>query len=410
MSTDENLHALLRRTHEEKVLQLLRVRGPLSRAEIGQGTGISRTALSGIAATLLHRGLIVVATGDSGPAGRGRPAERLALNPSAGQLMGVDLGHERVLVVIVDTSHTVVASAARSYDRSTTWEERLGIAFEVVESLATDDLVDLRGLAGVGVGLAGPFSAVSSAPRASDQGGESLSVRQTVLEAFTERFGAPVVLDNNTRFAALAEAIWGGRSDADDLVYARLSHGVGGGLVVGGRLIRGATGFAGEIGHVSVRQQGARCRCGKRGCLETIASVPAVLARCAEEGVELADLDALAEAAAAGDPVVDQVLRDAGSALGQVLGTLAVTLNPSEIVVGGELVHRAPSLLSQAETVIRWELLPVPEVNPTIRAATLGDDDGARGAVAALLHSSPLLSNYPSTEAAPDDQAEREVS
>lgn len=404
MSTDENLQALLRRTHEEKVLHLLRVRGPLSRAEIVQGTGISRTALSGIASTLLHRGLIVVATGETGPLGRGRPAERLALNPSAGQMMGVDLGHERVLVVVVDTSHAVVASAARSYDRSTTWDERLVVAFDLIEDLAAEDQVDLRALAGLGVGLAGPFSAVSSAPRASDHGGESRSVRETVLEAFTDRFGAPVVLDNNTRFAALAEAIWGGQGDADDLVYARLSHGVGGGLVVGGRLVRGASGFAGEIGHVSVRQQGARCRCGKRGCLETIASVPAVLARCAEEGVDLPDLEALAEAAAVGDPVVDQVLRDAGSALGQVLGTLAVTLNPSEIVVGGELVHRAPSLLAQAETVIRWELLPVPEVNPTIRAATLGDDDGARGAVAALLHSSPLLSNYPSVGATPSEE------
>lgn len=396
----ENLYALLRRVHEEKVLDALRVRGPSTRAELSAATGVSRPAVSDLVASLLARATVVVAkTKQHERGGRGRPAERLALNPTGGHVLGVDFGHSRVRVVAVDAGHEPLGSRMRRYETGSTWVERVALAWDAIDDLVTSVGVDVTALNGVGVGLPGPFSPSVLGLHRDDDSIADLSAREYVLAAFRDRFRTRMALDNNTRLAALAEATWGGAKGVTDLVYARLSQGVGGGLVVGGRLVTGSAGFAGELGHVSVRADGASCRCGKRGCLETVASLPAVLRACAAEGLAFENLDELAAAAAGGDPLVDRVLRSAGAALGHVLGTMAMALNPAEIVVGGELARRLPTLVAQAEASIRWELQPISIARPRFRMAVLGDDDGALGAVAALLHQSPLLESYPDTAA-----------
>jgi predicted NBD/HSP70 family sugar kinase len=194
--------------------------------------------------------------------------------------------------------------------------------------------------------------------------------------------------------AALAEAITGSGA-VDDLIYVRISDGVGGGLVVGGRLVTGSAGLAGELGHVGVNAHGASCRCGKNGCLETVASVPAIIANCHTRGVPIEGLDELRSAVARSHPVVDQVLRAAGAAIGRVVGAAAMALNPAEIVIGGEIVRIAPVLVEQVRSTVAFELLPSAAVMPVVRGAELSDDDGALGALSALFHSSPLLAGYP---------------
>jgi predicted NBD/HSP70 family sugar kinase len=205
-----------------------------------------------------------------------------------------------------------------------------------------------------------------------------------------------VIVDNNTRLAALAEAITGADSVAD-LVYVRLSDGVGGGLVVGGQLVTGSAGLAGELGHVTVEPAGRPCRCGKRGCLETVASVPAILAACWEFGLPLEDLSDLAAAVARAHPVADRVLREAAAALGHVVGAATMTLNPAKVVIGGEIAQLAPVIVEQVAATLAADLFPTASAGPAVEAARLSDDDGAIGALAAVFHSSPLLARYPET-------------
>ncbi|WP_104088065.1 ROK family transcriptional regulator [Cryobacterium sp. N19] len=389
------VHALIRRTHEERVLRALSEHGSLSRSEISDYVGLSRTTLSEITTVLLERGAIVVAAVDSSErAGRGRPAARLAIDPGAGQLMGIDFGRRRVHVAVADASHEIIASGARGYDADSTWPERIRSAHDLLDQLSHDTGTHYGALQGVSIGYPGPLA--PNLPKA-DAASKDITPGELVRSSFSRRFGAPVLIDNNSRFAGLAEAIWGDGADTENLVYVRLSDGIGGGLVVGGRLVTGSGGFAGELGHVSVQSNGLQCRCGKRGCLETIASVPSILAGCQVKGVAIGSLEELRAAVAKADPIVDGVLRDAGDALGRVLGTVAVTLNPSQIVIGGEIVQIAPVILQQAIATITYELQPVPETAPTIRAAALGDDVGALGAIAAMFHQSPLLERYPDT-------------
>jgi predicted NBD/HSP70 family sugar kinase len=222
-----------------------------------------------------------------------------------------------------------------------------------------------------------------------------------------QRFDAPVTVDHNVRFAALAEAARSRPGGVRNLVYVRLSDGVGGGLVVDGRLVRGWAGFAGELGHVTVDPAGAPCRCGKRGCVETVASVPAVLARCRAMGVPVDGIPQLEEAIRESHPVVTEVLRDAGAALGRILGAAAMTLNPRELVIGGELAQVAPILIDQVTATVRHELSWQSEAAPTVRVARLGDEAGALGAVVALFRESPLLANYPEHATVPSLESQR---
>jgi predicted NBD/HSP70 family sugar kinase len=375
------VHALVRRAHEERVLAILRERGGLSRAQIATRTGLSRTTLSEITGDLLARGAIVVVTTDAGVrAGSGRPAELLALDPLSGQFMGVDVGHARVRVAVADATHEIMAQGHAPYPPGADWSARLAAAFTLIERIGRDSGVNFEALQGIGVGVAGPHPAAD--------------VRAQVLAAFAERFRASVLVDNNTRFAALAEAIADG-SEARDVLYVRLSHGIGGGLVVGGRLIAGGRGVAGEFGHVTVEKADGLCRCGKRGCLETVASVPAALRACADRGRELPTLGDLTAALADGDSVAGAVIDEIATAVGRVLADASLILDPEQIVIGGSLTRAAPVIVTRAAAIVAAELAPVSGAVPLIRAAKLGDDDGARGAIAALFRQSPLLAGYP---------------
>lgn len=396
MSMTTGVHALVRRTHEERVLAALRAHGALSRGDLAKRVGLSRTTLSEITANLLQRGAIIVADTDAATrAGSGRPAERLALDPASGQFLGVDFGHRRVHVAVADASHDVIASGVERYADDTPWVDRLAIAFDLIDRLSRETGVHYGALQAVGIGVPGPYTGARGGANGNGVTWKKQLAPDGVDIAFAERFGAPVFVDNNTRLAALAEAITE-RDTVDNLIYLRLSDGVGGGLVVSGRLVTGSQGFAGELGHVTADPAGAPCRCGKRGCLETIASVSAILRACRDAGADVETLDDLAIAVEKGDPAVDVVLREIGSTIGRVLGAAAMTLNPREVVIGGEIVHIAPVLVEQAAATLRYELYSIPSDQPlVVRAAQLRDSDGALGAIAAIFHQSPLLAGYP---------------
>jgi predicted NBD/HSP70 family sugar kinase len=368
-----NVQTLVRRTHEERVLAVLRERGGLSRSQIADRVGLSRTTLSEITADLIARGAIIVARTDADSrTGSGRRAELLALDPAAGQFLGVDIGHARVRVVVADAAHTEIASGVTAYDAADGWERHQQAGLDLVEQVAAEHGLHFGALQGVAVGVAGPDA----------------TVRQAAHRAFAERYDCPVVVDNNTRLAALAEAM-SEEDDAGDLVYVRLSDGIGGGLVIGGRLIAGGRGAAGEFGHVRVVADGRTCRCGKRGCLETVASLPAVVA-----AAGVADADALAAAVTAADPTAVAAVEAAADALAEVLADAALVLSPARVVIAGPLVRLAPSIVDRVAEVVAAELAGTGSGRPTVRAARLDDEDGVSGAIAALYQQSPLLVGY----------------
>ncbi|MEU6845293.1 ROK family transcriptional regulator [Streptomyces sp. NPDC046716] len=387
----------LRRSHEHSVLDLLRKHGPLSRAELGTRSGLSRTTLYDIVAGLVGSGAVVASTPHVEVRKRGRPVEKLSLNPAAGEAVGIDFARRAVHVAAVNFAHEVIGSASEPHNADLSWPERVDIAERLLGSLATvpsddaapaESAVHLDALSAIGVGVVGPITDPGS-ERAHAQGIDGLP------DLLRKRFGVSVLIDNNTRLAALAEAVWGAAADSSDVLYLRLSHGVGGGLVVGGALHRGRYGLSGEFGHVVVDPVGRQCECGGTGCLETRAALDAVLNRYREAGGRAGDLAGFLAAAAAGEPPALQVLERVGHDVGSVLAAVCHAVGPGVIVVGGELAEAGPALLDPVERSLRQHLMPMARHHVDVRRATLGEAGSALGGIALVLHESPLLSHYP---------------
>ncbi len=214
-----------------------------------------------------------------------------------------------------------------------------------------------------------------------------------------ERFGAPAAVENDANAAALGEWRYGAGRGTRDFLYVTVSTGIGGGIVIGGELYRGADGLAGEIGHMVVDPRGPRCTCGRRGCLEALASGPAIAARAREllasqprpaEGRVLRELVGgdpsritareVALAAARGDPLAAEILREAGEALGFGLAQAISLLNPERVALGGGVIKSGePFLRHVREAAKTWAF---PGARVEIVVAELGDDAPLWGAAA----------------------------
>ncbi|MEU9187403.1 ROK family protein [Streptomyces sp. NPDC048484] len=379
--------ARLRRGHEELVLRQLRTHGPLSRGELGRLTGLSRTTLYDIVAALVDGGAVVATVPAAAERRRGRPVEALTLHRDAGQAIGIDFARRAVHVAAVNVAHEVIGSTSAAHGAGLTWEERVDLAARLVGSLAGGTL-RLGSLSGIGVGVVGPVRGPAATPRTDSPSGAP-RLHEDLPVLLGKRFGVPVLLDNNTRLAALAEATWGAAAGVQDVLYLRLSHGVGGGLVVGGALHRGAHGLSGEFGHITAEPGGRRCSCGKDGCLETVASIGAVLDAQPTAG----DLDAFL-ATLPTDPAARRLLDDVGTRVGTVLASVCNALGPAVTVLGGELAEAGPALFDPVERALSAHLMPVSRPGIDLRRATLGEVGGALGAIALVLHDSPLLTRY----------------
>jgi predicted NBD/HSP70 family sugar kinase len=206
----------------------------------------------------------------------------------------------------------------------------------------------------------------------------------SAAEELRNRLGLPVLVDNDANLGALAEAAYGAGRDAVDLMYLMVSSGIGAGLVLNGRLYRGALGLAGEIGHVLMDVHGQVCRCGNRGCLETIASPQALLELLRRSHGRLTTDEMLA-LARSGDPGCRRVLADAGRTLGSALAVLLNVLNPEVVVVGGELAAAGDLLLDGLRESVGRAALPAAVESAKVTCGTLGDRSEVLGAVALVV-------------------------
>ncbi len=368
----------VRREHEERVLVALRDHGARSRAELGDLVGLSRSSLSEITTALLDRGVIVVLDKSSAPRrGAGRPAERLALDPTSGQHIGLDFQHSRVDVVIADATHEVLGAGSSPYETDGPWHERIQVAFDLIDRVAEKANAHLSALSWIYAGVHGPYVPASSRVTLPAIWERSRIQGYGVREALSGRYGAPTSIDHNTRLAALAEAC---SSGVRDLVYIRLGQGVGGGLVQHGRLTHGAHSLAGELGHAPVPGKSGPCRCGGYGCLETVAALPEVLSTCERAGIPIEN--GLIPRDALFTPEVTAVTADVADALCLVLRPVVMAVDPDEVVVAGPVLELLPGLLLRVQEALMTERFIGLDV-PRVRGPLVASHEGALGALQA---------------------------
>ena len=378
--------------HRDAVLALLH-RGPeLTRGEIAEQLGLTRTTVSEVLAGLRSDGIVTV--GQARPTdGRGRPAEVLRIHPGAVRYIGIEFTHIAVTVCLANAAGEIVASGTTHYEHETGWESRVRSGVALVHALTVDD-VHLVPLAGIGIGLPGPNSASWQGFHRGDGITEPFHlVRARIREVFGEEFAAPVLVDHHIRFAAQGVAAADGKPDCS-LIYLRLSTGAGGAVLADGRARRGTNLLAGEIGHMIVdRSETAQtCRCGRRGCLETIASHSAVLTRWrAVSGAAAADDDAcfaqLQAAVTAGEDEAITLMSDLAETVGRVMGIASLVMDPDQIVLAGEVGALLAPVLPVLREAVARETLTGETLQ--IRIVTTDTEQAARGAITALRAQDP---------------------
>jgi predicted NBD/HSP70 family sugar kinase len=377
----------LREANRLRVVDALRHEGSASRTDLVRITGLSRTTITTLVGDLQERGLVVEQEEDPADRperpGRGRPPVLLRLAPSAGAALGLDFGHRHLRVALADLSSTVLAERRIDVDVDAEAPAALDAAADLVDEVLREAGVSRGQVVGAGMGLPGPIDR-----RTGTVGSSVILPGWAGLHAARElsrRIDFHVEVDNDANLGALAEFSLGAGRGAQDIVYVKVSSGIGSGLILGGRLHLGATGIAGEIGHVQVRADGAVCRCGNRGCLETVASAPALLSVLRPAHNDGLTLTEMLDLVAAGDLGAHRVINDAGRAIGHALGDLCNSLNPSMIVVGGDLSGAgAPLLDGIRETVDRYAQ-PGAAQAVTVTRGVLGDRAEVLGALTLVI-------------------------
>ncbi|GHJ41543.1 ROK family transcriptional regulator [Streptomyces sp. TS71-3] len=369
--------ATRRAQHEERVLDLLRRSGPLTRAELGDLSGLSRTTLYDVVASLVDGGVLTVSVPQDERRKRGRPAERLHLTPAADHVVGVDFGRHEVRVAAYDVGTEAARTAAEPHGPDLPWERRVDIAWGLTVAL-TGRAPSAGAFKAVGVGLADPGG---RPPDATD--------RKLVLSLVRERFGAVARVEATSRLTALAESAWGAAAGERNMLYVHLSHGVAGGLIVNGALHRGAHGVSGELGHITVVPGGAPCACGRTGCLETVAGISGVLGAYRAAGGAAHDLSGFVASLGAGDGIALAVLEEAGAQVGRVLAGVSNVIGPRVIVIGGELIRTGPTLMNAIRRAFEEHVLSWPRSRISLRPAALAETGPALGAVCQALPQRP---------------------
>lgn len=371
----------VRDQHRDDVLRLLHRGQRLTRSEISQALRLTRSTVSEVLADLLEQGIITV-TEQRTPGGRGRPAEVLGIHPGAVRYVGLDFSHVAVTVCLANSTGDIIASTTTEYPAGAGWERRVDLAQRSIRMLAVGE-VHLDFLAGIGIGLPGPNSAGWHGYPAASSPEPFQLVKARIRELFAERFGCPVLVDHHIRLAALYEATLAGEGERN-IVYLRLSTGVGGAVLGAGTALRGSHLMAGEIGHMIIDDtaQARECRCGRRGCLETVASLGAVTSAWREIAGPDADIETLSEALSGGDPRADALVTELAEVVGRVLGIAALVIDPDEIIVAGEIGALLDSVLPELVQAMTRQCLTGADVH--VRSGESTHHQGARGAIAAL--------------------------
>jgi predicted NBD/HSP70 family sugar kinase len=373
----------LRFRNRSLVLATVQARRAITRVEISRVTGLSRTTVSSLVADLLAEDVLIELSERGKPAslsGGGRPAISLALHPNTGAVVGVHLGHNGVHVALADLNGRILGEAERDSDVDHQPADSLAYAAAQAHELIAASRGEVNRVIAMGVAVSAPVhlgSHTLSAPSMLHDWNEIDIAAQ--LRGLT---GLPVYIGNDANLGAVAEWKFGAGRGIDDLVYVMLSDGVGAGLILGGKLYEGATGTSGELGHVTVAADGYICRCGNRGCLETVAGSRALVdALSHSRGPETRLEDVLALAAGA-DPGARRVVADAGRAVGLALAGICTVLDPRLVIIGGRIARAGSPLLDGVREVLSRSLPPVTNQSIQIVAGQLGDQAEVLGAIA----------------------------
>jgi len=378
------------RQHNSRlVLNTIYQQGQISRVDISRSTRLTRTTVSEIVSVYIEDGLVVEA-GLSQSTG-GKPATLLEVDPNARVMVGVDLAEQVFRGALVNMRGEILGRSQIPIGEQD-GEVSLQLVYALIEKLLEAAEVPVIG---IGIGTPGLMDPVSGVVR------QAINLNWVDLPLgnfMAERFHLPVQIANDCQVAALGEFTFGD-VDADHLILIKAGRGIGAGIVLGGKIFFGDQAGAGEIGHIQVVQNGETCRCGNRGCLETIVSDRAlvkqarrflpdhpdsILNHMASQPSEIT-MDTLIAAHRNGDPFTSRLVSAAAQKLGSVVAHLVGALNVNHILIAGSLSRFDECLLGPIRQQVQNGTLPGTARQTNLKIASLGEDIVILGAASLIL-------------------------
>jgi glucokinase len=359
-----------------ELFQLLRDGAPRTRAQLAKSTGLARSTVAARVDELMRLGLVTPVEGAASTGGR--PPSQFALNPAARVVLAIDLGASHATVAVLDLSADIIAERTDALDIALGPERVLGHAIEVGAALLASAGRASADIGAVGIGVPGPVEHSTGRPANPPimPGWNNFDVPGWVAQ----HLDVPVLVDNDVNIMALGERAisWPG---SEHLVFVKVATGIGAGIISGGRLVRGAQGVAGDIGHVRVaRGSAVPCTCGNRGCLEALASGPAIARSLREAGLDAADGNDVVELVKHGSIDAIQAVRQAGRDIGEVLTACVSLMNPSVIAIGGSMARVGEHLIAGVREIVYTRSTPLATEHLAIVHSAAADKAGILGA------------------------------
>jgi len=343
-----------------------------------------------VVAELQRSGVVIEAGRSLPPAGgaSGRPAAALTLNPANGICVGLQIGLDSIRAVLADVSHAVLATRVAPLALDFTPSEGLEAARRLIDEVQDAAGTSPGRLLGIGIAVPSPVHPRTGRVIRSSIIGTWGGIE--IARLFEATLGRPVVVDNESNCAALAEFTWGAARGHADVVYYKIEGGVGGAVIANGRLVRGVAGGAGEFGHIVLDPNGPVCRCGHRGCFELYLAIPALLRLLRPTYGEDVTVQRMIDLARSGDAGCRRVIADAAEIAGRGIAIACNMFNPELVVVAGALTDAADLLLTPLRHALsRHALIPVrgdeSGAATALVLASLGEDASALGAMGLAL-------------------------
>ena len=373
----------LRRRNQLHLIEQLVKGGTATQAELARRTGLSTATVSNIVKSMAAENLVTLTPVTSS----GRRALAVRYNGDGAIAAGIDFGRTHVRVVLADTGYHVVAEEEVPLPRGHQAAEGIQTAAQLLNKLLAEAGIDRSQLTGAGAGIPGPIDSRDGKVIKGSILPEWVGINlQFELE---KALKIPVFVDNDANLGALAQLTWGEHGGVANLVFVKVGSGIGSGMVLNGALFHGSFGVTGEIGHSTIDEHGTICRCGNRGCLETVASTTTMvelLSRGQDRRISTADI---LSQAAEGDPATRRAIDDAGMAIGRALANVANLIGPEVIVIGGPLTGLGEHLLAPIRRGLLRYTLPAIGESLVLAMSQLSARAEALGAAALVFQNDP---------------------
>lgn len=403
---------LVRTYNRRMVLNYVREYGPITRVEVARRTGLSRATVSSIMDVLLREGF--VSEGDylsASPEG-GRRAILVHFNADIGYVIGIEVEQTRLTILLTDLSARIITRQSKPFELERGPEVCLPQLIAEVRAFVAAAAVSWERIIGIGLGIPGPLDAERR--KISPPGMPAWNEVDT-WSILHDAFKVPLYMDNDANMGAVGETRYGAGRECTELAYVIARVGIGAGLIIHGQIYRGHGGSAGELGHITIDENGLTCVCGKRGCLETVAGSRAIvedalsgrsLARLtgeslsAEQSIDPSgvDISAIIERAQANDAASRAAVEQAGEHIGVAVGSLLNLFNPLAVVIDGSIARAGELFLTPLRRAAIASSLPAAWHGTRVVPSELNGNAVALGGVFTVLNAAfatPTLSNIP---------------